>query len=496
MNKKDKKNILMILAFVAVAIFLIFILPIMLYVNDHKRNNDNVSAEDLIKQNQQIEDINENDNQQQEEENIEIVDVNESEKNRVNINSMEIPPIEVPEIENNNNNNTNRDYSDPFYKLIREQLAKQKNIKPMSMPKYYTPKDNYVQNCTDSNGVLHIFQKQPILIYVPRGEYYDPITQAFVAYNNQFQGFITFNTVAKPSDADIKIVLTDNLSDRHDNENVLGLTFTRKYDTDGNIVFSEIYLLTNYKGTAVSKTSMYNTVLHEIGHAIGIKGHSENPQDVLYKSQTEEEIGKLKYFSERDIETLKLMYSGNTYVLDKILKGAQKTKLEENIKYAESLNDADAYLKVANSYYQMKQYSKALETYKKALKLNPDNSRIYADLARCYLAAKQYNYALTYADYAVKKADNNEDRAYAYHLAGIVYNEQGKSNDALKYYYNALVSDPSSSDYFYNYIRLNMYLKNYKEAKEAYDTYYHTYKSSFFTPEQQKVLDYLKDYKP
>ena len=492
MNGKDKENILKIVAFALVSVFLIFILPVILYLNDHK-NNTNLSADDLVKENQQIENPQEIDGQNKEE-NIEVVDVNENENIKKNIKSMEIPPIEVPDVENNNN--ISRDYSDPFYKLIKEQLKMQENIKPLTVSKYYAPNDNYVKNATDSNGVLHIFKKQPILIYVPRGDYYDPITQAFVAYNNQFKGFITFNTVAKPSDADIKIVLTDNLSDKHDSGNVLGLTYTRKYDTEGNIVFSEIYLLTSFKGKAVSKTEMYNVVLHEIGHAIGIKGHSDNVKDVLYKSQSEREKDSLKYFSDRDIETLKLMYSGNSYVLDKVLKGAQKAKLDENIKYAESINDADAYLKVADSYYQMGQYPKALEAYKKALKLNPDNSRIYADLSRCYLAAKQYEYAITYADYAIKKADNNQDRAYGYHLMGIIYYNQRKDNEALKYYYNALVSDPSDSDYFYNYISLNVYLKNYKDAKDVYDTYYHTYKSSFFSPEQQKVLDFLKDYKP
>ena len=53
---------------------------------------------------------------------------------------------------------------------------------------------------------------------------------------------------------------------------------------------------------------LVSNITHELGHALGIWGHSLNPQDVMYYSHTKE----IPSLSERDINTLKQIYQQPT----------------------------------------------------------------------------------------------------------------------------------------------------------------------------------------
>jgi hypothetical protein len=52
-----------------------------------------------------------------------------------------------------------------------------------------------------------------------------------------------------------------------------------------------------------------NLVAHELGHALGLLGHSESPEDLMY-SQTDERSA----ISDRDVNTLRMLYSKRTDV--------------------------------------------------------------------------------------------------------------------------------------------------------------------------------------
>ena len=65
--------------------------------------------------------------------------------------------------------------------------------------------------------------------------------------------------------------------------------------------------------------SLLATVRHELGHALGIWGHSPQETDVLYYSQVREPLP----ISPRDINTLKKVYQQPTrlgWVIPRILK--------------------------------------------------------------------------------------------------------------------------------------------------------------------------------
>ena len=59
-----------------------------------------------------------------------------------------------------------------------------------------------------------------------------------------------------------------------------------------------------HDGREASLTDLYTTVLHEMGHALGLMGHSPDPGDIMYPGMTPEQAG----LSARDRATLTALY--------------------------------------------------------------------------------------------------------------------------------------------------------------------------------------------
>ncbi|MBX9687103.1 MAG: matrixin family metalloprotease, partial [Candidatus Obscuribacterales bacterium] len=58
--------------------------------------------------------------------------------------------------------------------------------------------------------------------------------------------------------------------------------------------------------SSLSDDKLRQTALHEVGHALGLNGHSSNPGDIMYFASVAVNSPQL---SERDIKTLQLLYS-------------------------------------------------------------------------------------------------------------------------------------------------------------------------------------------
>ena len=477
-KKKDKKQLLKIFWLSVSVIVLVFVF-IVASINNAK-NPVLSDASSLIKEKNITDNINKTVNNEQNDE--------QSDENLDNAEDKIKQSIEQQNLEKKN--------LDPFYSQILEQLGRQRYLGKNDIGNNYYPKDNYIKNAADTSGKISIFKKSPILIYVPRGEYYDPITQAFVAYNNQFKGLLSFKATSSPEKSDIKIILTNNLSDDNDGKNLLGVGAPRKYDKDGNILYSELKILNtdvfnkNEKPTLIS---VYNTALHEIGHCIGIKGHSSKDQnDVMYEHAGRDDKTLIRGFSSRDIETIKLMYSGREDLISKALENVKDEKLSENLKYAQTHNSSDSYLKVADSYYDMGQYDKALDAYRKALQLNPDNYRIYMSLAYCYQKAKQYDNVVTFGKYAIEKAKTNEQKAKSNAVVAYALSAKKEYESADIYYKSALDLNPNEKNYLFSYIINCKRIDKKNDAKAAYEKYEKNYNINDFTEDEKVIIQWLK----
>jgi tetratricopeptide (TPR) repeat protein len=77
------------------------------------------------------------------------------------------------------------------------------------------------------------------------------------------------------------------------------------------ITHADVRLLTiNRDGSGFSQDEMDATVTHEIGHSLGMKQHSSNPNDVMFFAATKSVKDGL---TDRDATTIKYVYTANIY---------------------------------------------------------------------------------------------------------------------------------------------------------------------------------------
>ena len=181
----------------------------------------------------------------------------------------------------------------------------------------------------------------------------------------------------------------------------------------------------NPAGEYFSDKEVYNTVLHEMGHALGIMGHSYSTNDLMYLQTQGNDIftpyrEDFHYLSGNDVNTLKLLYMLEPTITDKpytskkgliytpVILGSREEiaqkKVEEAKDYINSSPDiAVGYINLAGAYADLKEYKKALDALQSALDTaNTDNEKfiIYYNYAYIYMNMKKYDAALEYAELA------------------------------------------------------------------------------------------------
>jgi predicted Zn-dependent protease len=68
-------------------------------------------------------------------------------------------------------------------------------------------------------------------------------------------------------------------------------------------------ILTCYRGRSINDQEVARTILHEVGHGLGLEGHSSNPRDIMYYAVSSKQTSCL---TARDANTLARLYSAAT----------------------------------------------------------------------------------------------------------------------------------------------------------------------------------------
>ena len=171
---------------------------------------------------------------------------------------------------------------------------------------------------------------------------------------------------------------------------------------DSSIDFSNIIVLVkDAPGGAYRKPyAVTKTLLHEIGHALGIHGHSPNPQDVMFSNATPEVYSTL---SKRDINTIRRMY--NLPPADPQLQGFVCVK-EKN-------------------------FQKAIACFNNALKDHPNSWQILQNIGSCNMELGRVDTAIEYFEKSVKLGGlHNVSQCLS--LAG-AYEKAGKDRDEYEW---------------------------------------------------------------
>lgn len=108
------------------------------------------------------------------------------------------------------------------------------------------------------------------------------IKKAFRNWSIATKDKVIFYYVSSPDQAQIRVYFGDKIK-RTNNPQVAGLT-RMKYLGD-EMIEAEVLIPTQTAGGLNLKPEIvYVSMLHEIGHALGIQNHSTNPQNLMYPS--------------------------------------------------------------------------------------------------------------------------------------------------------------------------------------------------------------------
>ena len=258
--------------------------------------------------------------------------------------------------------------ADNILKNMRAQLLKQ--VGP-----------NYIDNVLYEDRLIRWNNSQPITFSIfsdgtVSTDNIVAIKKAFQAWQTATNGTIKFNEQTENKRANICVNFTENVAGRGIYQPELaGKTIpTIQGDTlkrmDINLRrFSE-------KGKTYTKDQIYALALHEIGHALGLSGHSVDSGDVMHHTGdmvTPET--RVKKISDRDINTLNLLYKMVPNVIDTPLSESEYA----NLLYHDILTMQPS----ANYEAEINRLMKELEKDRK-------NIIIWVDLAINYAYKKQY----------------------------------------------------------------------------------------------------------
>jgi len=184
---------------------------------------------------------------------------------------------------------------------------------------------NYLADVTQLGQIRWNLDKMPLKVFIENGsgtpgyrDYYpDYIRKAFNEWQDTSNGKISWQEVSSPNQADVVAAWTANAKpngpgvEAGETKCTIGVNRITK---EQSIIHANISVLTTLMGRSFSDTDTYKTCLHEVGHAIGMEGHSSTPSDIMYpvlnNSQT-------PYLKPRDINTMAALYtdSGNSSYL-------------------------------------------------------------------------------------------------------------------------------------------------------------------------------------
>lgn len=327
--------------------------------------------------------------------------------------------------------------------------------------------NNYLHNAIDSTGQVHKWNKKTIAIWVANSNYQTTVYQAFAKYNKTFPDLFKFMITQDRKKADIVVDIVNSLErSRGDGYYKQGNTDIN-YNQKGEINTAHIKLLqTDNHGNYLSKTKLYAVAIHEIGHAIGIMGHSQSKNDVMYGFNATSE------FSAKDKETIRLMYSKNQEEVSNAKSGYEDTKLKEALSYAEKIpNKTTSWIQLGQVYYDQGKLNDALDAYKKALSIDATDPDVYRSMAQCYYISKKYETAIKYFKYAKQYASSNTDTSLIDENIGICYHKLNRFDEAYPYLKTAFEANPKIKGNLYNFISVCANLDKKEEARNAIEQY-------------------------
>jgi predicted Zn-dependent protease len=176
--------------------------------------------------------------------------------------------------------------------------------------------NDYVSSVIKPQKMTWNVDRMPIKVFVASGtetpgfkpEYADLVAPACNDWASPLQGKISFKFVNDRKNADITVDWAHDMTKAVDCEEG---GQARYFGQAGHLTHVDIMLLTIDPSPTVKLTAARVSWIlhHEIGHALGLVGHSPDPDDIMYYNCSPTVMAKYAELSKRDQNTIAKLYS-------------------------------------------------------------------------------------------------------------------------------------------------------------------------------------------
>ena len=312
------------------------------------------------------------------------------------------------------------------------------------------------------------------------------IENAFTEWEKALKHQIYFNE--NNEDANIIISFQAiNPADGEDKKYVVAYTSIQASNKNLNNMKIDFYLKDPQK-KYFSQNQVYNTALHEIAHALGFMGHSNEEKNVMYLTKDSMDIfhDRRDKLTNADINTIKLLYdikpdiTNSTkiegkyvpYIIigdDETINIAKKREAKTYIKNAPTL--PAGWIDLAESYASQEDFPNAIRSLEKALELADTldiKKIVFYNLAVCYMQINNTEMAKEYAEKALE-INNEED---LHQILAEVYTKEKNLEKAIQKYNYLILKNPKNINYTIGLTNIYITQKKYLEARKTLKNYF------------------------
>lgn len=327
--------------------------------------------------------------------------------------------------------------------------------------------ENYIEQVPFDNRILRWdATKFPLKVNIQNNSKLAPdyylfeIQNAFLQWQTATNNLVTFNFVDNPQKANILISINSSADMKKCNG--ADCKYVTAYTTptiDGNMLKNMTILFydANNLGQPYTSNEIYNTAIHEIGHTLGIMGHSQNKDNVMYMETNQNDAFTMnqttrRFISPADLNTLNLLYE--------LIPEITNTPLNE-------FNTSHQFFAPIVLGGKNQIVSRKIMEAQNYIKSAPDLPNGYIDLAIGLTEENKNNAAMEALDKALMLCNNDSEKFIVYYNYAIIYSNIKDWNNALAYA-NMAKELNTTSDTNGLIAMINYSMGNKKQAKEAY----------------------------
>lgn len=254
-----------------------------------------------------------------------------------------------------------------------------------------TASGDYMKEATETGLFRWPDSRMPITVYIEpadsvpgyRPEFDDCLRHAFREWTTATNGKVKFDIVSNRDGAAMVVAWTDDMHAPELKAEAGKASVVQ--DADG-IKSADVKLLTvsPWKEGPLGCELLYNICLHEIGHALGILGHSPYPEDIMYPL-----LSTQTGITPRDVRTLNVIYAAGKESLAVASADSGTTSDQSDFDRLSPKIQAELLLKAGTKACFAGNYEDSISKLDRVLKVDPDNA-----LARSNLAVAANNLAV------------------------------------------------------------------------------------------------------